>query len=871
MNDVGCAYRGLHSCSTPRFGHRSFALSFWALRGRCDGIVFGTEPLPCGVRFDNFEVRQRYVPGQSFIFGNTLQKTNNFARATTPDALHSRSFGCREMKPTMRWICFLVLLTTAAGATVSVYAAEVLSSSQIRVTTSADSDRGREVLAVKVDDKWVDALDGVASVHVRTDSGMHACSLRQVKAIKGGLLLTGDCGVGGFEQRVMLTPESDVLDVSTRLRLDAGAAVSSVEDRYDFVPARHASVDEHTGPLEFVWSQNIKKEADDLIPAAGFKSPAVMLQQGAVFVALLPLVSDRHVATRALDVDVTSGARAWIANGAISSQPHGHSYFRRSVDKLSPIDHVIEYRYSIVLSPQPQKLGYRRVVRRLWQQIGRPELLRSGDEQQNALRPELSSFSSWRTEAWHTYADKVYASVDCGVTKCGTLMSLRNIQGDWAKTEPDAWFNAWFESLRTAYGWYVYGRATHDPEMMRKAESVLNLALSSPRNGGAFSTNYLVNNKQWLPGDGWASYKDSYHSFSMSWTAYWMLRWAEDLTPERKAEVLRFVKPYGDFLIQQQEPSGVIPSWYIASTLQPMTEFRDSNAETGASALLLTEPGTSSGDPRYVAAAERAMSFVLGEVVPRQRWFDFETYLSCARKDYSFYDQWTAQYPQNNLAEIQTVEAMIALYRVTGKREYLNRGAQVLDYLLLTQQVWDNPSFTPKLLGGFTTQNTDAEWSDARQGYAAIVLYDFCDATGDFDDVERAVAAARASFAVAPWENWAHTGYRDEPGAMTGFHWGTGSTMTSVELLSPELGDAMIDLNAKRGVGFDECTIDAVDVQDDAISFYLSSAARERNFQVRFRGAQVSRRYRVRWNGGPVHEISGRSLSKDGVTIGPLG
>ena len=38
-------------------------------------------------------------------------------------------------------------------------------------------------------------------------------------------------------------------------------------------------------------------------------------------------------------------------------------------------------------------------------------------------------------------------------------------------------------------------------------------------------------------------------------------------------------------------------------------------------------------------------------------------------------------------------------------------------------QVWSHPSLTPNLLGGFTTQNTDAEWSDARQAIIAPELF----------------------------------------------------------------------------------------------------------------------------------------------------
>jgi hypothetical protein len=734
-------------------------------------------------------------------------------------------------------------------------------------TTHATS----EVFSVKVDGAWQPVLSAASLVRVVTGAGIEACPIAKAERIDGALVFTGNCSVGEFVQHITLTAESDVVDVSTRFKLKDGASVRSVEDRFDFLPPRHSSVDDHTGPLDFVWSQNIKSEADDLVPANSFKSPSLMMQQGRLFAAILPSVSERHAETRALDLDVTSNDKPWMAYGAIPSQPHDHSYFRRAPDeKLQTINNTVEYDYSLVLSAQTPRLGYRRVVHLLWERLGSPSLIASSEEQRNVLRPELNSFSSWRNEAWKTYADRVYSGFACGNKQCGTLSSDRNYKGEWDQPEPDAWFNPWFQALRTAYGWYLYGRATNDSAMIAKAESVLNLALSSPREGGAFSTIYLVDKRQWIPSDGWAGYSDSYHAFAMSWTAYWMLRWAEDLTPGRKAEILAFVKPYGEFLLAHQESSGVIPSWYYASNLKPRAEFRDFNAETTASSLLLATLGGITGDQRFIGAAERGMSFIEREVLPRQRWFDFETFLSCARKDYSFFDTWTAQYPQNNLAEIQAPAAMLALYRLTRKPEYLESGTRMLDYLLLTQQVWNNPIYTPMLLGGFTTQNTDQEWSDARQGYAATVLADYYDATGNFEYLERAIAATRSTFAVAPWENWAHTGYRDQPGSLTGFHWGTGSAMTSVEIISPEIGDAMIDVRAQRGAGFDECSITDVGITGGVISFRIFSHSRERRFLVRFRGMDPASQYRIVWNGNTTESFPGARLLKEGLLVGPI-
>ena len=214
---------------------------------------------------------------------------------------------------------------------------------------------------------------------------------------------------------------------------------------------------------------------------------------------------------------------------------------------------------------------------------------------------------------------------------------------------------------------------------------------------------------------------------------------------------------------------------------------------------------------------------------------------------------------------------MLALFHATRNPTYLDRGTKMLDYLLLTQQVWNNPSLTPMVLGGFTTQNTDSEWSDARQAYAATILLDYFQETGVTEYLERAVAAARSTFAVAPWENWAHTGYIDEPGALTGFHWGTGSAMTSVEMMQPALGSAFIDLASAKGVGFDECTLTEVVVDGASISFDLSSSNKQRTFVVRFRGLKDDQLYKVSWNHSPAVQVQGSKLREQGLLIPPLG
>ncbi|HEV2711427.1 MAG TPA: hypothetical protein VGU67_14525 [Edaphobacter sp.] len=766
-----------------------------------------------------------------------------------------------------------ILLSLSVFLVSPLYAATrlELDNGAIRIEVDTAKPAQNEIVSIKENGAWIPALVSSASptrvVSDGTPDVVHSCVIDRGSRIPQGVLLQGDCSVGVFEERILLTAEPDVLSVAMRFTPKKDVKIRSVEDRYDFAPGRRTSDTLASGPVDFIWSQNIKNEADDIIPNWAFKSPVVMLQQGKVFTALMPELSDRRSDPLALDLDVTSQKLPWLSYGALASQPYGHSYFRRSPDAGPRIvAGTIEYRYSIVASDQPYKLGYRRVVRRLWAHEGHKELLRSDDLQQNVVRPELVTFDDWRTDTWGRYANEMYRGFDCGGQRCGTLVSNRNSAGEWGKPAPDAWFNAWFQTLRSAYGWYLYGQRTNDKEIEGKAESILNLALKSPQNHGAFPTIYMLNDKRWIPDDGWAGYADDYHAFCMSWTAYWMLEWGKNLTPNRKNEILAFVRPYGDFLVKHQLASGVIPSWYDKD-LKPRSEFRDFNAETAAAALLLASLSEATGDRTYLKAAERAMGFITKEVLPRQRWFDFETFLSCARKPFDFYDAWTAQYPQNNLATIQAAKAYLQIYQVTKQHEYLEQGTQVLDYLLLTQQVWNNPAFSPKLVGGFTTQNTDAEWSDARQGYAAVLLWDYYKATGEQEYLERAVAAARSTLAVAPWENWAHTGYVDEPGSLTGFHWGPGSAMTSVEMMTPSLGDAFINLQKKQGAGFNACSLRHVTVDGDAISFDVESFPALRTIKVRFSGVDTHAKYRITWNGSHSSTVDGGTLARDGFVV----
>jgi hypothetical protein len=169
------------------------------------------------------------------------------------------------------------------------------------------------------------------------------------------------------------------------------------------------------------------------------------------------------------------------------------------------------------------------------------------------------------------------------------------------------------------------------------------------------------------------------------------------------------------------------------------------------------------------------------------------------------------------MGTIQAAMAFLAVYDATEGTRYLEQGMNVVDYLSLTQQVWSHPHMTPNLIGGFTTQNSDAEWSDARQAYCALVYLDYFERSGKREYLERGIAALRSGFAVAPYENWAHIGFFNAPGALSGYHWGQGSAMASVEMVWPRYGDILVDMKGLWAYGINGCTVEALRVEGAAI------------------------------------------------------
>jgi hypothetical protein len=704
----------------------------------------------------------------------------------------------------------------------------------LRIEWRRAPDGASEQIAVRRDDRWIELArsDGVRpGVQSLVFAAASAGTVREIpvlpdrwEANERRVMLYARAG--DVPLQAIWQAEQDYIRVEVRVRIGEHIDLESVRSRYLFAP--HGQAYTAIAPLDLVYTPNLRPEACDVIGDHRFHAPAAILQKNSLGFAFLPDIEtlgamrSRRIKT-ALNYDVLAGTHPLLEYGFLDWQGRDHVYYSHrpgSTVALSNLD--LTYGLVLMGSAQAAAASFHRPVARYYHRRHLAPSLRAQPEQQ--LRP----FAEWERHAWYEYGERHWWQAEIDGQEVGNLSSNREfVPGRlWHPTLPDGWFNHWFQSLRTALGIFHSGRRLDDPELVERARRVLNLCLLAPQRGGAFPVvaywDAARGRLYWEKDNTWAGLPNWYHSFDMCWTGYWLLQWHEALAGA-DGRILPRCRALGDFLLGAQLTSGCIPSFYDGDLTPNLRYLHDDNAETAGCAVFLFQLHTATGEEAYLDAACRAMTYIRDQVVPANRWFDFETFFSCSPKPVEFRCSHTDQLPQNNLSIIQACLGFLLWHRATGDARALAEGERLLDYLTLFQQAWSPPWLTPNLLGGFGTQNTDAEWSDARQCYAADLYFAYFEQTGAREYLERGVAALRATFAVAPYENWAHR-LEDVHGSWTGIHWGTGSAITSALLARQRYGDAFVEAGAGWGVGVNGCTVEAVRVAGDRLDVTIRAA-----------------------------------------------
>jgi len=235
--------------------------------------------------------------------------------------------------------------------------------------------------------------------------------------------------------------------------------------------------------------------------------------------------------------------------------------------------------------------------------------------------------------------------------------------------------------------------------------------------------------------------------------------------------------------------------------------------------------------------------FMTEEVIPHQKWYDFETFYSCAVKKETFFDERTGQYPANNMAASWALEGFASLYDVTHSPAYLKTGEAVADYSIFYQAVWaPHYIITAYPYGGFSSQNSDAEWLVQRSHRFADGLVRIGLLSGRQDLLERGVAATRASLTLVNHprhiendiykypnfplglgpENIDHEGFPQMP-LRSGPSWCEVGGLAAAAHMLDQLGGVYYDVKKNIAVGIDGVKVTEHSFNIDTISLELKS------------------------------------------------
>lgn len=711
---------------------------------------------------------------------------------------------------------------------------------------------------------------------VVVQAGFEKATRSEIEGRQQIIQLTSITPEGEIHKTIVLERGKPYVKTSLSYRVWKTVRLQSLLSTYSFSPEGRQFNDYK--PLDWVFTPQLRPDSAHVIADHTFRSPALMVQEKGSFAALVPEVESINVRGRGIrtcgDLQVETAEKPFFSYGLQNWIPEPYRLrdthvFYTSPDSLAPelTDTTVSVSFLLFLrGDAAEREGFRDVVRYHWAESGSVNI-------HNPNGPQSEPLSAYIQKAWYQFLPEV--ALDA-TYQGKPITLLRQARLAWSNklhkaADNDSWFNVWFNALRTGYGMYLHGESINDDPLMQRAVNVLNLALLAPqKNGIAPSIFYLDSTGgHWVADHAWGGIDDGRNlaMFHNAWTCYWLLQWV-DLVPGRREEILRYTGAFADFLLKNQMESGVIPSWYDPEGVRPVATFRDENAETAGAALFLSDYYKRTKKAEYLRAAERAMDYIFTSIMPERKWFDFETFFSCSRKPIGFFDSFTQQHPQNTLSMHQAAEACYELYALTRNEVYRARGVQIMDYLCLYQQVWSPKWLSCELFGGFGVQNTDAEWSDSRQGYFAVTLMKYYELTGQREYFERGVAALRAMFSLfeSPTsprtaENYAHSGF-DQPAGVTGLHWGTGSSVVSIHLITRRYGDAYVDMKGGWGVGIDGCRIPAVSIGNSEIGVtILDNIASPRTITLKF-GNTSGGQFYVRVNGKQLGQFPSNELEK---------
>ncbi|KAJ9463048.1 hypothetical protein DIPPA_25620 [Diplonema papillatum] len=313
----------------------------------------------------------------------------------------------------------------------------------------------------------------------------------------------------------------------------------------------------------------------------------------------------------------------------------------------------------------------------------------------------------------------------------------------------------------SAYGMLYWGGAAGNATLVESGSRVLHLMRSAPvTSAGAFPSVYNWQSSRWegVPSDSAApgNKLTGYDAAAMAVTRLWeesierhlAADVAKPLFPEG-SEARARLRAFARFAAAKQLADGSYPDFYDgAHRHAPCPAEPRGICFTGTTAVVGAAVAVAARrDANLTQSAIAAGEFVRRRAIEKQAylWPDLPGAVHQAR----WGDGRSALLPSSTTACLHVASQMLRLFELTADAAWLASGETALQVALLNQQTW----FPPRLqaaqgnfFGGFGASNADISWS-AVQHRAVPVLCDYYEATKKTEYLERAVAAARASFA----------------------------------------------------------------------------------------------------------------------------
>ena len=615
---------------------------------------------------------------------------------------------------------------------------------------------------------------------------------------------------------------------------------------------------------DFWWAPHLAPEDGYVVGQHVFRAPALIVQRDALTLAIAPdldVVGKREDNPWFLDYDAVEG-KMWL--GMVQTEiPEHVLYKKKSGMTFSPGTVELSFFVSTYHDRGEVRNPWAKTASFLWKRWGSP-LFAQGEPIPAPLQNYVQHTYDWAFESWGDY---VWQEFDLDGVRVGAPQFIVNISQSPNYSDPwyqreflSIWNQAWFSSLRSASGLFRYARDIGDEELLRKARLTKELALVAPLDDGLFpsvigteNTTVTIDGREYVRPQGWEHAKwgnsnrcphdhgissEWYHILDASWTALLMLQWYEEL--EKDDRLIDYATTYAERLLTLQDEDGFFPGWLHPETHES-GPVMNKTPETSMSVTFLLKLAEISGEQKYRDAALRAMDAVLVEIVPEGRWEDFETFWSCCSWGRETYlggkVERNAMHKQNTFSMFWTAEALLAAYRETGVRNYLEWGRRTLDELSMAQQVWQPPFIYVPALGGFGVMNADGEWNDSRETLFAELFLDYYRETGDPNYFERGVSALKSGFImmycpenaevkqmwekVYSWfgpedygftmENYGHGGITSPDGEGMGvftiYDWGNGAAAEAAMRILDHYGHVFIDRERERAFGVDQVTV----------------------------------------------------------------